>query len=843
MTKSIIRSIALAGVALPTLAAAQTVGGSNGDVTITAPLPTPTAPQARPLSAEEASDPGLNDPGAIVVTARRREERAQDVPIALSVLSNVNLQQQATFSIQQITQLAPTLQFSSSNPRNTSLNIRGLGVSVGLTNDGLEQGVGFYVDGIYSSRPASAAFDLTDVERVEVLRGPQGTLFGKNTTAGAINITTQRPSFTPEGQFEASLGTHQFVQVKGSVSAPLVDDVLAGRIAVGYTSRDGYVRSTKTGRNVNDLDNFAVRGQLLWKPAPNLNVRLIGDYNLQNPDCCTQVYVRTGSTLRAPSRQFAALAQAARPGYALPSTNPYDRLADVDGKINARSEIGGVGLIAELDLGTATATSISSWRYWRWLPANDRDYTALDVLRQSANRNQQDAYSQEFRLSSNGKNTIDYTVGVYAYNQLLKGQNVTEYGAEAARFQAVSATKRVPSDPPTVPATTASVPVFVPTNLLDGYFSRSANRSIIRSYAGFGQLTWNITPTLHLTPGLRYTYEQKRSTYAQVVGGGPALATLDPNPANQKALLTARYGVAAPQAYDANFDKGALTGDINLSWQPVRDILVYGGYSRGFKSGGLNLAGVPNVSTTVNADGSATTVPLTSVAIIKPERNETFEIGLKTQFFDRQLTANFAIFRSDVTNYQANVVDTSGADNLIRPFLANVPSVRSQGVEFDLSVVPIGGFSGYFRGAYTDATYRSFPNAPCPLELIGGPSAQCNLSGKQLPGVSEWALSAGGEYRVPVGSGEAYIGVDANYRSSFNGDATDSIYTRIDGYTLVNARIGFAAAKGWEIFALVRNVFDKDYLLLVTPQAGSTGFISGLPGDPRTFQVTGRYRF
>lgn len=781
--------------------------------------------------AQSTPEATTSDPDAIVVTARRRVERAQEVPIALSVLSGVSLAQQATFSIAQITQLAPTLQFSSSNPRNTSLNIRGLGVSVGLTNDGLEQGVGFYIDGVYSSRPASAAFDLTDVERVEVLRGPQGTLFGKNTTAGAINITTRKPSFTPEGQFEASLGDHRFVQVKGSVSSALIGDSVAGRIAVGYTSRDGFIRRTTTGRNVNDLDNFAVRSQLLWNASPTLSLRLIADYNLQDPDCCTQVYVRTGATLRAATRQFAALAQAARPGYALASINPYDRLADIDGRVNARSEIGGAALIGELDLGHAALTSISAWRYWRWLPANDRDYTNLDILRQSGNRNQQDAWSQEFRISSSGKHAIDYTVGVYAYNQLLKGQNITEYGREATRFQAVSASKRVAG---------TTVPVAVPATLLDGYFSASSGRSIIRSYAAFGQATWNITPTLRLTPGLRFTYEQKRASYAQVVGGGAAVSTYTLDPLDQAALTAARFGVAAAQTYPASFNESALTGDINLSWQPTRDILVYAGYSRGFKSSGLNLAGVPNVS--LNTTTGVGT-PLLSVVTIKPEKNNTFEAGLKTQFFNRVLTANFAIFHTDVTDFQANVVDTSGSDNLIRPFLANVPQVRSQGVEFDLSVNPTGGLSGYFRGAYTDASYRSFPNAPCPLEQIGGPSTQCNLSGKQLPGVSKWALSAGAEYRKDVGGGQAYVGVDANTRSSFNGDATGSIYTSIDGYTLVNARVGFAAAEGWEVFALVRNVFNKDHLLLVTPQAGSTGFISGLPGDPRTVQITARYRF
>ncbi|CAN5265370.1 TonB-dependent receptor [soil metagenome] len=781
--------------------------------------PQPAVPQA----SEQASDID-NDPGAIVVTARRREERAQDVPIALSVLSGVSLAQQATFSLAQISQLAPTLQFTSSNPRNTSLNIRGLGVSYGLANDGLEQGVGFYVDGVYNSRPAAASFDLLDVERVEILRGPQGTLFGKNTTAGAINITTQAPSFTPEGQFEGSVGTHSFGQIKASVSGPLIGDSVAGRLSVGYTTRDGFVKSTSTGRNTNDLDNFIVRGQLLWNATPTLNFRLSGDFNLQNPDCCTQVFVRVGQTLKPASRQYAAMAAVL--GYTPPSLNYRDRLADVDGKLNARSELGGVSLTGNLDLGAATLTSITAWRYWDWKPANDRDYTSLDIVPQSANPVQQNQYSQEIRLSSNGKNTIDYTVGVYAYYQKLKGQNVTEWGADGAFWLIGPTTSRT--------ANGVTTTVNVPRNLIDGYITTSDATSTVQSYAGFAQATWNITPTLHFTPGLRYTYEKKDADYSAVVSGG--LNTADPalgyTSAQMAALDAAKLSIFRPQAYSVAFNASALTGDANISWQPTQDVLVYASYARGFKSGGINLAGLP-----FNAQNN----PALSRAVVSPEKNQTYEAGLKTQWFRHLLTANFAIFRTDVRDFQANVVDTG--PGALRGYIANVEKVRSQGAEFDLSIAPISGFSGYFRGAYTDAKYISFTNAPCPLELIANTTASCDLSGQQLPGSSKWALSAGTEYRRPVRNGSAYIGVDANYRSSFYADSSDSKYLRIDAYTLFNARIGYVSDKGWEVFALVRNVFDKNYLQLLTPQTGNSGLVSGLPGDPRTFQVTARYRF
>ena len=195
----------------------------------------------------------------IVVTARKREENVQRVPVAISVLGKDALARQGTYSIAQVAQQAPTLQYTSSNPRNTALTVRGLGVSFGLANDGLEQGVGFYVDGVYNSRPAAAAFDLIDIERVELLRGPQGTLFGKNTTAGALNITTRAPTFSTDGDFEGSVGDHGFIQAKGTLAGALSDSV-AGRITFGKSLRDGYTYNTTTAHNVNDQDNLSTRG-------------------------------------------------------------------------------------------------------------------------------------------------------------------------------------------------------------------------------------------------------------------------------------------------------------------------------------------------------------------------------------------------------------------------------------------------------------------------------------------------------------------------------------------------------------------------------------------------------
>lgn len=788
---------------LPILLLAQT-----STVAMVAPASDPPATTTGAIDAAADADAQRD----IVVTARRRVERAQSVPIALSVLDAESIAKTGTFTIQQVTQQVPTLQYSSSNPRNTALTIRGLGVSFGLANDGLEQGVGFYVDQVYNSRPAASAFDLLDIERVEVLRGPQGTLFGKNTTAGAVNITTKLPTFEPTGEFEGSLGNYGFVQAKGAVSGPLTDD-LAFRLAVGKTVRNGFITSTQTGRSVNDLDNFAVRGQLLWKLSNATTIRLSADYNLSDADCCTQVFAGYGRTLKSADRQFPALAAAL--GYAPPSLNPYDRLADVDGQLNARSEIGGASLLVDHDFGAATLTSVSAYRWWDWQPANDRDYTALDILPQSANPVQQDQWTQEIRLASNGTHTIDYTVGVYAFYQILHGQNVTEWGKDAAFWLLGTQTAATATSPATP----------IPSNLLDGYITTSDARSTTQSYAGFAQLTWHITDSLRFTPGLRYTYEKKDADYAAVVSGG--LATTN------AALQAAKLSIFRPQAYQVAFDAGALTGDANLSWQATEAVLVYASYARGFKSGGINLAGLPF---------NSTNNPALNRAVVSPEKSNAYEVGIKSQWFNRLLTANLALFRTDVRDFQANVVDTG--PGALRGYLANVAKVRSQGVEWDLLLSPVSGLSGYVRGAYTDAKYISFANAPCPLELIGNSTTVCDLSGKQLPGTPKLSVSYGGEYRKPISlGGSAYIGFQANSRSSNYADASDSKYLLIRPYTTVDLRAGFASDHGWEVYAMVRNLFDKDYITLLTPQSGNSGMISGVPGDPRTVQVTARYRF
>ena len=806
----------------------------------------PSEPTVQTLEEETRADTGRlapADTGEIVVTARRRAETVQQVPIAMSVIGGTTLADTGAYNVNRLTQLQPTLQFYSTNPRNSAANIRGLGAPFGLTNDGIEQGVGIYVDGVYYSRIASATFDFTDTERIEILRGPQGTLYGKNTTAGAINITTRKPSFTPEARVELTTGNYDFIQAKASASGPILGDMLAARISASVTSRRGTIRNTALGGYANAQDNQSVRGQLLWKPAANLDVTLYGDYGHQNPDCCAQIYVRTGSTQRPLGRQYAALAGAF--GYAPPSTDAFDRLTDLDTPLRARQELGGVSLVANLDLGAATLTSVSAWRFWNWDPSNDRDFIGLPITTVSANPSQQRQWSQELRIASNGKRAVDYVAGLFYFHQTIDTQGLQVQGPAASRFLLN------PGNPPfgTNGCATATTNACNPA-VLNGLTSRNTIGFSNTSAAVFGKLTWHLTDALSIAPGLRVNYDKKTGDYVSVVTTGTG-ALLNCAAASQAAssVTRDRCGVLAPQSYRPDFDDWNVSGDVTIAYDVARDVHAYATYARSYKSGGINLSGLP-------LDGNNN--PILAAAQVKPERVNHYEVGLKTQWLDRRITANLAAFWTDIADYQATV--TNGQLGVLRGYLANAKAVRTRGVELDTAFRPTERLNLYANAAYTDAKYVRFTDAPCPPELSGGtaaaagqtPSAPgtpggisptaCDVSGQRLPGISKWAFSYGAEYALPakIGTtdGNAYLGFDGSYRSRFSSNPSPSAYTYIDGYGIANFRLGYRADAGWNAFLWLRNAFDQNYYELLATQSGNTGLIVGQPGDPRTYGVT-----
>jgi len=751
----------------------------------------------------------------ITVSARRRDENLQNVPAAVSVLHGDLLERAYTVNTRQLSELIPSLYYNSANPRNTAYTLRGLGsnsLSISAANDGMEPGVGFYVDQVYHARPATASFDFTDIARVEVLRGPQGTLFGKNTTGGTIHVLSRLPTFSAEAAGELSVGENGWQQARGSVSGPLGEQ-LAARLSVQATQRGGVLRHVRSGQDLNTVDNYALRGQLLWQPADALSLRLVADASDLDAVCCTQSFLRVGTSLRSPARQFPALA--AGLGYAPPSRDVYERRSDIDVEPMIDTQDGGVSLITDWQLTSGTFTSVSAWRYWDWDVANDRDYTGIPIQSVQRIPSRQDQYSQELRYASDASQRLRHVSGVYWFKQDIGGSPTSVYGPEATWWLLDQANFSVP----------------LPRNLLDGYAQSGRSQFEMRSRAVFAEANYDLTPALVATLGLRYTHEDKRGHYATQVSGGADLSGL---PAATRSELTrAQLSIFRPQRYSAQDAGGNLSGRANLAWQLSDALLSYASVAYGYKSGGLNMSGLPL---------DAANQPALATAIIDDERNSTLELGVKSTLLGSRATLNLAAFHTTVRDYQTNVV-SSLETAALRSYPANVPAVRVRGLEADLLAAPVDALSLRASLAWADGEHRDYPAGPCPLEVQTAGTAACDLSGTRLPGLSRWVGSIGVDYRQPLGGGALVWHLDALARSGYNSDTAGSRYTTIAGHALVNASVGYQFQNGWFVDVFARNLLDRDYITALTVQTGNSGLILGQTGDPRLLGVSLRVRW
>lgn len=754
----------------------------------------------------------LNDDNVlseVVVTARRRSETLQEVPIPISVLSGDQVEDAGAFNVNRIKELVPSVQLYSSNPRNTTLNIRGLGSTFGLTNDGIDPGVGFYVDGVYYARPAAATLDFIDIEQVEVLRGPQGTLFGKNTTAGAFNVTTRAASFTPGANFEVSYGNYGFIQAKASITGPL-GKKFAGRFSFSGTQRDGVLYNVATQESVNDLNNLGFRGQLLYKPNESLSITLIGDDTRQHPRGYAQVVAGVAPTLRPGYRQFEQII--ADLNYDLPSRNPFDRKIDHDTPWKSGNQLGGVSLNVEAKLGEGTLTATSAWRYWNWDPSNDRDFTGLPVLNRSEGTSRHRNWSQEIRYAGDLSPRLSGVIGVFAIGQDLNTDPVhtEESGAAQWRFSQNSI-----SD------------LWKTPGLFDGYGIRTKSRLQSLGAAVFSQVDWAITDRLHILPGLRYNYDQKEVNYDRQTYGG--LQTDDPE------LLALKNSIYTDQAFTADVEESNLSGQLTVSFKAANAVNSFATVSTSYKPVGVNLGGLPRV------DGEVAT----DLAQIKPEYVTHVEFGVKTTPTTSS-KLNLTLYNTNITDYQTQV--QSGQLGVNRGYLANAEEVQVRGAELEGNARVSRNFSFYGALAYTDGKYVSFTNAPVPLEEVGGESAFKDVSGGDLPGISKWAGSTGGELlsnqlKFLGQETKLFLAFDMYYRSSFSSSPSPSQYLNVDRYALLNARVGFRAIDGLTVLVWSRNLLDKDYFEQLLPAAGNAGHYAAVLGDPRTFGVTLRYNY
>jgi iron complex outermembrane receptor protein len=758
------------------------------------------------IASAQTAPAAQDDNSDIVVTATRREENLQDVPIPVTALQETFLIESGLYNAGRLREVIPSVQFYSTNPRNSAINIRGLGAPFGLTNDGIEQGVGLYVDGVYYARPAASTLDFLDVRQIEVLRGPQGTLYGKNTTAGAINVITRSPTFTPEAELELTYGSLGFVQARGTLSGPITNDI-AARFTFSGTQRDGVLYNTTTQDDLNDLNNIGWRASLLWNISNDIDLTFSADNTIARPEGYGSVFAGTVPTQRPLNRQYAA--QAAFFGYAPPSTNAFDRVTDLDTPHRSYSDLGGASATLNWSIGPGTLTAISAWRYWLWDPQNDRDFLGLPITTTSANPSKQYQWSQELRYAGDVSDSLSFVAGAFLFNQVTKTLGQQEQGSAAWRFLLN-------------PNAAAATP-----GLLDGYGQRTEIRSDHTSAALFGQLEWHVTDDLRIIPGVRVNFDEKSGYYRANIYGG--LQTNDP------ALIALQRSVLSPQAYASEGQDENVSGNLTLAYALTDDVNLYATYATAFKTFGLNNNGLP-----LDSLGNVAV----QLATVEPEDTRHIEVGVKTRPAPGWVL-NITAFQTTINDYQVNVVN--GQVGVIRGYLANADEVRVRGVEIDTSGEISDALSVYANVAWTDGEFVSFTDAPPPLEQSGGAIQVVDASGTRLPGLSEWAAAGGGEFNQPGAllgrRGEYFFAADASYRSAFSSSPTASAYLNIDGYTLVNARLGFRGDNGWDVFVWGRNVLDQDYFEILSAGGSSSGYYAGLPGDPRTYGVTLRTEF
>jgi iron complex outermembrane recepter protein len=734
-----------------------------------------------------------NDDGdleSVVVSARKRNEKLEDVPLSISSISGSALEQDADYSVQDLPDKVPNLLIAPSNPRQTSISIRGLGKN--SANDGLETSVGVYVDGVYLGQSGETTFDLMDLDHVEVLRGPQGTLFGKNNTGGALSIFTRLPSFTPAVDAEVIGGNYGTYELHGSATGPLSDTV-AFRLTAYDRERDGFLTDVYDGDHFDGYDRKGVRGQLLLQPVSELSVRLIAEYYESKEQTGVSVLFNPLTYYANGALNTHTLAQLTAPLGFIPVFDPWARQVDLNSAQPVQTSQAAVSAQVTWHLGQYTVDSITAFRRYDFAAHNDLDGTPLDIVTWDGTTSYNKHYSQELRLSSPDAERLQYVGGLYYFRQDLWTDSDTLYGPQYAAFA---------GGPGNNPAA------------LNNILQDVIGTPVTKSYAGFFQADYHLASAWTLTGGLRETHESKAATITQLVSGGAADATLTPaDLALRNATVTAGESAAA-------FSENALSWLGSLSFRINEDVNTYVTATKGFKSGGINV--------------EETNVPL----IVAPETALDYEAGVKSLFLSRRLELNGDVYWSTVHNYQGNFQSPT-----LGNYIANVGDVRVRGVEIEGTAHPSDSLRLATGGSYNEATYQNFTNGACPPELANV-SKICNFSGDPLPFAPHWTANASGEYSHSLGSAlTGHFDTNVIFRSAANVNQSLSQYGVQRAYSVADFQVGLRGRDGvYDVSLWVKNAFDTQFLTAVATTFSSKSLTAAL-GDPRTFGATVRVRF
>lgn len=733
----------------------------------------------------------------VVVTANRREQSLQEVPMSVTAFSSQFFADTGLTDFTELQQYTPSLKIvPGADSSAISVRIRGIG-SVG-TNAGVDPSVGIFIDGVYQGRSGMSIADLVDIERVEVLRGPQGTLYGKNTAAGAISIITGKPAPEFDAFAELEYASHDRKEARGMVNIPLGDSGHAARFTAFGVKGDHLYENTYTGEDLNDADKWGVRSRLLFDMKSAGELLLTLDYSEEDTDCCAfGVITYEGlSTLNSPLtntpsaawQEMLGLNAAGNyileykafentEGYSPPRADAFDDdyWLDYDPKNDVK--VGGIAAEWNRQLESeSTLTLIGAWRRYEASSVLDGDFTAYDAVRGSTDV-ELDQYSAELRLTSPGGQTWDYLVGLYAY--------YSEFDSLGSFEMRVPLVSNISVGP-------FSLAIFFP----DGSNNRDSNRYTTTSYAGFGQLVWNIRDDLSLTMGLRYTQESKDRDGSQLTTPRPPFFVDIPP-------------VAGPDVfYDESRSDSDVSPALTLRYFPTPDIMTYASISRGFKSGGFNQR-----REVVGSDGE-----------FDEEIATNYEIGWKGAWLNNRLQINSALFLVNYDDFQSQAFD--GSDIKV----TNAGEMESYGLEFEALYALNPELTLGTSVGYTKATYDDFDNGQCTVEQAfinhyiinraqsgspGTTSPPClqDLAGKPLDNSPEWTVSSYAQYRRPLGDKLAgSVRLEHQYVDSYYLEQSLDRHLRNDGVHLLNLRLSLAdEAADWEVALWGKNLLAEKY--------------------------------
>lgn len=794
----------------------------------------------------------------VVVYAQKREQSMLEVPISVSSYSAQALDRAQVRDVGDLQQMDPSLSVNaSSGASETIFAIRGIGTAG--NNAGLEQSVGVFIDGVYRGRPGSALSDYVDIEGIEVLKGPQGTLFGRNTSAGVISVRSARPAFDPAGGIDVSVGDLGYFQTKAFATGALVDEVLAYRIAGTYQEKDGYIRDEYLGKDYNDRDRYSVRGQLLWNIDESKSLRLIADLSESNELCCASVPVFQGEAVNIITAVGGTVlpGQSGRyAGAAGTYVDTFDRKTLTNSGVRNDMKDWGVSAEFNWEFNQTALTVIGSYRGFEDSAFNDADGANIDLLSQDKQQTI-DEQSLEIRLASTGSQTVDWMAGIFYFNQDIDYKHPLYFGEDTRAYYDALFMLNPAIGLPIVSAIEAGLRMPAGTYMAaDDYVSTTTDYNS-ESLAVFGQATWNITDKLGVTLGLRYSEEEKTGKY-RWEGHNPyaqlSLSELELGltnaltPAMGSTVAGVYAGVLSPFAqqlqfgsryndFTSHYDDDNFSGNLSVNYRWTEQLSTYARFAQGYKAGGLNMD-----RTAGGAIGGLPDADL-KLPIFDPEEVESFEVGMKSRWLDGRLELNAALFYQTLENFQANTFD--GLTFVVR----NAAEVEGKGLELDYVFRPNDHW--LFTGGlvlqnieYSDYRDASPTQAQKSLEPTN-PFVTQDLTGEPVVMTSDVNYTGLISYTQRLNNGWQWVaGTSYSYRSEYFTAQDNDPISEQDAHWLFNLSLALGAQDGsWNVELWSKNVTDEDVYNIVYDAFSQANSYNAWVNEGRTFGITGRLRF